>query len=127
MSNLIKPIPDRAPQTPRRRLAVVAALSAAAAFLSLPADAARAQQIGDATAGRNLAREWCAECHLVEAGTRGATDYAPPFGEIAADAKTTEFRLRAFLQTPHDRMPNYALSRDQTDNIIGYILSLKRR
>jgi hypothetical protein len=31
------------------------------------------------------------------------------------------------MQTPHDRMPNYALARDQTDNIIGYILSLKRR
>lgn len=100
---------------------------AAAALLVFLAQPGQAEEVGDAAAGRDLARQWCSDCHLVEPDARGATDYAPPFAEIAGDSKTTEFRLRAFLRTPHDRMPNYALSRDQTDNIIAYILSLHRR
>lgn len=106
--------------------ALLSAISVAFALMLLMG-VARGQDIGDVGAGRDLARQWCASCHFVEPGTRGAGDFAPPFAEVAADAKTTEFRLRAFLQTPHDRMPNYQLSRDQTDNIISYILSLKRR
>ncbi|MCK6451280.1 MAG: cytochrome c [Alphaproteobacteria bacterium] len=113
----------REPRVPRRLPAALAT----AALLVLLAPPGRAEEVGDAAAGRELARQWCSDCHLVESGARGATDYAPPFAEIAGDAKTTEFRLRAFLRTPHDRMPNYALSRDQTDNIIAYILSLRRR
>lgn len=116
----------RTAREPRILQSLPAALVAAAllAFLAAPG---QAEEVGDAAAGRDLARQWCSECHLVESGARGATDYAPPFAEIAGDSKTTEFRLRAFLRTPHDRMPNYALSRDQTDNIIAYILSLRRR
>ncbi|MBL8704489.1 MAG: hypothetical protein JNM30_06595, partial [Rhodospirillales bacterium] len=56
----------------------------------------------------------------------GGTDLAPPFATLAADPRTTEFRLRAFLMTPHQNMPDFRLSRSETDDLIGYILSLRR-
>jgi mono/diheme cytochrome c family protein len=89
--------------------------------------AAQAQQVGDVAAGRKLAGEWCSSCHVVEPGaTRGGTDSAPPFATLAADPRTTEFRLRAFLMTPHRNMPDFRLSRSETDDLVGYILSLRR-
>jgi hypothetical protein len=35
--------------------------------------------------------------------------------------------LTVFLRTPHDRMPDLSLTREETDDLIAYILSLKRR
>jgi hypothetical protein len=33
--------------------------------------------------------------------------------------------LRVFLQTPHDRMPDLHLSREEIDDLIAYILSMR--
>jgi mono/diheme cytochrome c family protein len=87
----------------------------------------QAQQLGDSAVGHKLAAEWCGSCHLIGPDIRrGAVDLAPPFAEVAGDPRTTEFRLRAFLMTPHQRMPDFRLSREQTDDVIAYILSLRR-
>lgn len=105
------------------RCAVAVAVVVVAAGIG----AAQAQQVGDVAAGRKLAGEWCSSCHLVEPGaTRGGTDSAPPFATLAADPRTTDFRLRAFLMTPHQNMPDFRLSRGETDDLVGYILSLRR-
>jgi hypothetical protein len=40
---------------------------------------------------------------------------------------TTPLSLRAFLQTPHERMPDLHLSRDEIDDLTAYILSLRRK
>jgi hypothetical protein len=37
----------------------------------------------------------------------------------------TETSLRVFLRTPHTRMPDFILSRAETDDVISYILSLR--
>jgi len=88
---------------------------------------ALAQQVGNVDSGRAIARKWCGSCHLVGNEPQGgATDAAPPFAALAAEPSTTEFRLRAFFMTPHQRMPDIRLSRDETDDIIAYILSLRR-
>jgi mono/diheme cytochrome c family protein len=39
---------------------------------------------------------------------------------------TTEMGLHAFLQTPHQRMPDLHLSREEIDDVAAYILSLRR-
>jgi mono/diheme cytochrome c family protein len=39
---------------------------------------------------------------------------------------TTFMGLRAFLQTPHDRMPDLHLTRNEIDDVAAYILSLKK-
>jgi mono/diheme cytochrome c family protein len=89
---------------------------------------AHAQEIGDAAAGRRLAETWCNSCHLVTASPGGAvSNGAPTFAAIAGMKSTTVLSLRAFLQTPHDRMPDLHLSRDEIDDLAGYILSLRRR
>ena len=52
-------------------------------------------------------------------------DAVPSFRAIAAMPSTTALSLRVFLQTPHGRMPDFALSRNETDDVIAYILSLR--
>ncbi|MFN7194249.1 MAG: c-type cytochrome [Rhodospirillales bacterium] len=85
-----------------------------------------AQTVGDQGRGRDLARQWCAACHIVAQGEgRSATDAVPTFVTVAARPSTTALSLRVFLQTPHLRMPDFALTADQTDDVIAYILSLR--
>ena len=59
-------------------------------------------------------------------GGRGpASDAVPSFAAIAAMPSTTAMSLRVLLRTPGDRMPDLALSREETDDLVGYILSLR--
>ena len=89
---------------------------------------ADAQQIGDIAAGRHLAETWCSSCHLVGASPEGAvSNGAPTFIAIANMKSTTIVALRVFLQTPHARMPDLHLSRDEIDDLAGFILSLRSR
>ena len=89
---------------------------------------AGAQEIGDAAAGHAFARDLCAECHWVEAAEPETLNSdIKPFRDIAADPKITQMALRAFLRTPHRRMPDFLLSRSETDDVIAYILSLRPR
>lgn len=99
-----------------------------AATLVLAAGALRAQESGDVFVGHELARRWCASCHAIEAAApRQASDAVPSFAAIAAMPSTTAASLRVFLATPHARMPDYALSRDDIANMSAYILSLRNR
>lgn len=87
---------------------------------------ATAQQIGDAMVGRQLAERWCSSCHVVGSeGVSGTSNGAPTFAAIAGMKSTTPLSLRAFFQTPHARMPDLHLSRDETDDLGAYILSLQ--
>ena len=74
--------------------------------------------------GLQLARHWCASCHLVESGGT-ASDVAPTFAAIANNPATTEQNLHGWLAKPHPPMPDLKLTRDQEDDVLAYILSLK--
>jgi mono/diheme cytochrome c family protein len=104
-------------------------LAAAGGLLALviAAAVARGQEaVGDRVAGRELALQVCAECHLVAAEQLlDPLVGAPPFYEIAERSSTTELGLRVFFRTPHQEMPNLMLTPQETDNVIAYILSLK--
>jgi mono/diheme cytochrome c family protein len=107
----------------------------------LPAGAAVAQHLpGEPEEGRELARQWCVECHDLTPGSREPSAVAiarpeepgevviveaPAFQAIADNPGATEAALRFFLQTPHANMPNLRLSLGQADAVIAYILSLK--
>jgi mono/diheme cytochrome c family protein len=84
---------------------------------------------GDSTvteAGLQLARKWCAECHLIESDQAVALSAsAPSFQDVADDPAVTEAGLRAFFASPHENMPDIMLSNQETDEIIAYILSLR--
>ena len=90
------------------------------------AGAAAAQDVpGDPAGGASLAREVCAECHLVAEDQMVDPGIGPSLLEVAEHPATTEMSLRAFLQTPHPTMPNLMLSPKETDDIIAYLITLK--
>lgn len=107
----------------------IISISLAAALLLGPG-AALAQGVAaseQVAQGRAVAEKWCANCHVVSAQARGPVgDAAPPFDAVARMPATTELSLRAFLRTPHARMPDYQLSQAELDGVVAYILSLKR-
>lgn len=82
---------------------------------------------GDPLAGKALVEDRCTECHEVAPGYHGPGVLgAPAFQDVADDAAVTALALRAFLQTPHSEMPNVILSPAETDDVISYILDLRR-
>ncbi len=105
------------------RFVLPALLLAATALLS----PAHAQIVpGDPAAGLEIARTWCANCHVVDTKPTRAGDAVPSFPTIAAMKSTTALSLQAFLTTPHGGMPNFQLSRGQVDDAVAYILTLKK-
>lgn len=94
--------------------------------LGFPIAAAADGDPGDIQKGKSLAREVCARCHLVEVADRSDPVLGiPSFQEVAYRPSTTALSLRVFLRSPHKDMPNLVLSKDDTDAIVAYILSLK--
>ena len=88
---------------------------------------AGAQEPGDVTAGGVLAEKWCSSCHVVASTQKlGSANGAPTFFAVARKKSTTRLSLRVFFQSPHDRMPNLQLNRDEVDNVSAYILSLRQ-
>lgn len=97
-----------------------------AAMISATATSAHAAQVGSAQQGLRVAREACAECHLVDKVAGRSTDAdAPTFEAIAKTPGLTSAALAAALQTSHRTMPNVVIKGDDADNVIAYILSLK--
>jgi len=97
-------------------------------FVATLGNAAAAEELlGDPIAGRRLAHDVCAACHIVEPDMVPRSDIdAPAFPDLARQPGITALSLRVFLQTPHERMPDLRLSPDETDNVIAHILSLDR-
>jgi mono/diheme cytochrome c family protein len=91
------------------------------------ATASFAQDRGNADAGRRLAENWCGKCHVVAPRTIRSGDTASSFQAIADLESTTALSLRVFLRTSHQEMPNFQLTPEETNDIIAYVLSLKKR
>jgi len=97
-----------------------------AATIWATACSAQAAQVGSVQQGLRLARETCAQCHLVDKVMgRSTNDDAPTFKAIANTPGQTSAALAAALQTSHRTMPNVVIKGDDADNVIAYILSLK--
>jgi mono/diheme cytochrome c family protein len=85
---------------------------------------AAAQQEGDPMAGRELASQLCAACHIV--GTeRVGSDVAPPFATIARDPDMTLTELHAWIGPAHPMLPNLALTPEQIADINAYLDTLR--
>ena len=90
---------------------------------------------GDGASGRQMANSQCGSCHRVlplQLPDRGATspidkDGPPSFQSVADMTSTTALSLNVFLRSNHKNMPNLILSEAEADDIIAYILSLKKR
>lgn len=101
-----------------RRLSLLLILTA------LSTNAPAAALGADVRHGGELARRWCASCHLVAADQRQTTTDAPPFGAIARRPDFDAARLAFFLLDPHPKMPDMALTRAEAADLAAYISSL---
>jgi mono/diheme cytochrome c family protein len=81
----------------------------------------------DVNQGKDIAKRWCAGCHLVEHEQKSApTDQAPPFASIATKTDFGASKLALLLLEPHPNMPKLELSRSEIADLAEYILTLKR-
>jgi cytochrome c len=87
-----------------------------AAFLATTASSVAA----DEAKGAQLARQWCANCHVIGGSAAAALQQGPPsFTAIARDMPPDQ--LRTFLSHPHPPMPDLSLTRSEIDDLIVYI------
>jgi mono/diheme cytochrome c family protein len=79
----------------------------------------------DTKPGEELARRWCAECHVVASDQTQVLSQAPPFSAIAKNPEFSPGRLAFFLLEPHPKMPSMSLTRNEATDLAAYIVSLK--
>ena len=91
--------------------------------LLLAATSAGAADIG---AGRRLAQQRCAACHIVTGSPRNdLVADAPPFLVIGRKYAFDAEAIALNLVGPHAKM-NFALSRPEANDVAAYIQSLAR-
>jgi len=57
----------------------------------------------DVEKGAQLARQWCANCHVIGGNPPGAVPQGPPSFQAIARSGMMADQLRAFLSHPHVR------------------------
>jgi mono/diheme cytochrome c family protein len=96
--------------------------------VSAYAGCALGQEVGNAHDGFIFAQGVCAECHAVRDGERvSPNSRAPSFTTVANTRGMTAMALEVWFQTPHPTMPNFKISNQQNDDVVAYILSLRKR
>ena len=102
-------------------LCVVAVAMLAAQFpvLAQPLD-------GNPASGRQIATQLCSSCHRVLPMILPDKADPPSFQSIADLPSTTGLSLNVFLHSNHKNMPNIVLSQTESDDLIAYMLSLKK-
>jgi mono/diheme cytochrome c family protein len=101
-------------------MAIATALLCAAASASALADPA------DPARGENLARHWCAACHIVADDQAHGADNVPTFAAIADKPGFEPGALARFLQDPHPKMPDMQISKTESADLAAYIATLKK-
>ncbi|MFA5949343.1 MAG: cytochrome C [Hyphomicrobium sp.] len=90
------------------------------------APSAHSQEIGDPARGLSYAEKNCTECHAVHAEDDISRNYgAPTFLAVANTPGMTERALGVWFQSSHPTMPQLVIPREDLDNVIAYIMSLK--
>lgn len=107
--------------------AVVMGFLFAATGAALPLTALAQTQTGSVDAGLRFAEIWCSGCHAVELKTTRSGGLAPDFPTIVSRRTTTARSLRVYLGNPHDKMPNFVLNKEDADDVIAFLMSLKRK
>jgi mono/diheme cytochrome c family protein len=80
---------------------------------------------GDADAGRRLAQQRCAACHIVDQIPRNEVADAPPFPVIGRKFDFNADALVAAITSPHPKM-NFRVRGRDADDIAAYIVTLAR-
>jgi len=91
-----------------------------AVVLAVAAMPVRAQDVAN---GRQLAERWCSSCHAVE---RRGSDAVPSLQQISNLPNHDANYLRTFLTNPHPPMPPFQIGRDDINDLVAYIVSLRQ-
>ena len=83
-------------------------------------------EAADANHGGDLAKRWCATCHVVDNTQTQASADVPTFSTIARGSDFTPEKVAFFLLDPHPKMPSFPLSRTEAADIAAYIGSLRK-
>ncbi len=83
-------------------------------------------QAADADHGADLAKRWCATCHVVDSSQTRASADVPTFATIASRSDFSAEKVAFFLLDPHPKMPSFPLSRTEAADIAAYISSLRK-
>jgi mono/diheme cytochrome c family protein len=119
----LKPMTNSPPG--RTRLVVVhLKRTSAFAFVLTAALSTTGAVAADASHGEQLARQWCAACHIVAADQMHGTDNVPAFSSIAKMPGFSAENISQFLMDPHPKMPDMQLTRDEAKDLGAYIASL---
>lgn len=98
------------------------------AIALLLAGQALSATLGDRDRGLQYAKQTCAGCHAILAKQNlSPVAAATPFQAISEVSGMTEMALRVFFQTPHKNMPNLIIAKEDQDDVIAYILSLRQK
>jgi mono/diheme cytochrome c family protein len=110
---------------PSPRLAVIDKPALPAALALMLAWLVPVTARADAVEGERLARQWCANCHVIDgAGSAATIPEGPPSFHVAA-GHLNPGELRTWLTHPHGAMPDLALTRGEIDDLIAYIGTLR--
>ena len=114
-----------------RVLPLLSGLSLALAACTVEPLGASRQPTGTPAAGAIIARNLCAGCHDVSDDMRApplrVSGQPPAFTTAAQSRGLTPARLRAFLRLPHGEMDNLELTPGETDDVVSYVISLRRK
>lgn len=82
---------------------------------------------GDPASGLRLATGLCSPCHRVLPMILADRSDPPSFQSIADLPSTTGISLFVFLHSNHRNMPDFIVSNTESNDLIAYILSLKKK
>lgn len=80
---------------------------------------------GDAVEGQQFARRVCSVCHSVGPNRESPMTDAPPFISIARSQKFKDGGVALLFQT-HQKMPNFAFTAEQAEDVAAFIEALGR-
>lgn len=101
-------------------------LACALLSLTIAAMLTQAASAANVAKGEQMARRWCAACHVVAKDQQNGNTQAPPFSAIATKPGFDAGRLALFLLVPHPRMPDMNMSREEAADLAAYIASQGR-
>lgn len=84
-----------------------------------------AQTEPSAARGHQLAVRLCANCHLVDESGKSAPEGVGSFRAIANRSGQSADRISNVLMLPHIPMPDAQLTRDEIQNILAYLETLR--
>jgi mono/diheme cytochrome c family protein len=106
---------------------IILAYFVASAILAAQSAVLAQPVAGDPASGRQIATTLCSSCHRVLPMTLSDKAEPPSFQSIADLPATTGISLNVFFHSNHNKMPDFILSSAESNDLIAYILSLKKK